>query len=683
VNFRIKPLNFFIIASTATVLFGCGGASSPSSGPAAISNVISNVSTSPTNANLALTAAPSNTATSLLTADTAPVVIQINEATSLVNGKSSGIATVAETQAFVQAVTTVPTMSEKEAFDIALKLWRNDDLTQHPKGSCAGCHGADFFDLSRIGTTETDVLRRAQVDGATPAQAKALAQAIKDQRVKMNLPATNARTFRPFQPNGSVLLPNLTDPRHIVQVKRDIAFAQQFETLLPTLMGSRIASLAEAKRAKTELLDVLSGTNIGGANPKLLNLRKLPTGIQYPLWSADFHQGTAEGTFNDWVADISHDAKPDKKAQWIALQDAYLADPSNVNFWNMYAGVKALTQSPTLGACNTAGLATVNSCATVDGFITNKLLSSMMGQHMLRLEAAGKLDTFVKGPVAFSYLDNDPAFAAMNNRGKLVYLPANLWEIGDTGRSMLAETNAAGSFKANLKDLGFPEFAQNSIDQNRSAIEEERDIRLAWFWVGMTFDSSFARINGSNATRVGEYMVGTLVEDRMFNHMAFSTLARLVTKGFVQEANMVQQYNSTAMAPTPPKYIMEYGYAWGYGRTVADNLWNEDKTIQYPADLKAQMNDLFGRLTGNGFRMSLYLQLESLDSPTAPLSAADVTNLKSWLDDSINQSNGSLRRGAMLAIQQHFARYHAASQASDQALMDSLRTRLGITTTFW
>jgi hypothetical protein len=648
-----KVVSFFSSIPLVLLLSACGGGNTPSNS---------------TNTN-------SNSTQTLSTGSV------INETTSLANGKQSGIATLAETQAFAQAVATVPTMSEKEALDIALKLWRNDDLTQHPKGSCAGCHGADFFDLSRIGTTEADVLRRAQVDGATPAQAKALAQAIKGQRAQMQIPATDARIFRPFQPGGSVLLPNLADVRHIIQVKRDIAFAQQLETLLPTLMGPRIASLADAKKAKNEMLDLLSGTNAAGANPTLLNLRKLPTGIQYPLWSADAHHGAAEGTFNDWVADISHDARADTKAQWHALQDAYLADPSNLNFWKMYNGVKSLTQMPTLGTCNTAGLATISSCSNVQPFIIHKFLSSIMGQHMLRLEMAGKLDTFFKGPVALSYLDTDPTLTFMNTRGKLVYLPSNLWEIGDGGRTMLAETAATGSFKANLKDLGFPEFAQNSIDASRSTTQEERDLRLAWFWIGMSKDSSFARINGSNATRVGEYMVGTLVEDRMFNHMAFSTLARLVTKGFVQEANVTQPNNSKVVVNTAPKYIMEYGYAWGYGRTVSDNLWNEDKNTKFPTDLKAQADDLFGRLTGNGFRMSLYLQLEALDNNQ--LSNNEITSLKSWLDDSINQWNGSLRRGAMLALQQHFVRYHSDSQASDQALMERLRTRLGITTTFW
>jgi hypothetical protein len=180
---------------------------------------------------------------------------------------------------------------------------------------------------------------------------------------------------------------------------------------------------------------------------------------------------------------------------------------------------------------------------------------------------------------------------------------------------------------------------------------------------------------------VGEYQVATLIEARMFNHMAFSTLARLVTKGFVQDANVTQPNNSRTVVNTAPRYLMEYGYAWAYGRTLTDNMWNEDRNIKIPVDLKAQADDLFGRLTGNGFRMSLYLQNDALDA--GRLSAVDISNLKGWMDNSINASNGSQRDGAFVPMKNHFARYHAANLAADQTLMDSLRTRLGITNTFW
>jgi hypothetical protein len=227
-------------------------------------------------------------------------------------------------------------LSNAEAQKLALSLWRDDDLTRHPKGSCAGCHGADFFDLARIGSTDTDLERRAIIDGASKLEAKALVQAIRQMRLEKNLPTENARAFRPFQPGGTQLLPDLSDAPHIAAIKRDIAFSKQLEPLLPTLMGAPIDSLTKAKQARDELLDLINGTNTAGTNPKRLNLRQLQTGVLYPRWSADLHHGAVEGTFNDWIADIAHDAKPERKAEWHALQDAYLNDPSSENFWRMY-----------------------------------------------------------------------------------------------------------------------------------------------------------------------------------------------------------------------------------------------------------------------------------------------------------------------------------------------------------
>ena len=94
----------------------------------------------------------------------------------------------------------VVAMTDGQAKEMALKLWRDDDLGRHPKGSCAGCHGADFFDLARINSTETDIKRRSIIDGASEQEAQALVQAIKKLRGDASLPTVNARTFRPFQP---------------------------------------------------------------------------------------------------------------------------------------------------------------------------------------------------------------------------------------------------------------------------------------------------------------------------------------------------------------------------------------------------------------------------------------------------------------------------------------------------
>jgi hypothetical protein len=508
----------------------------------------------------------------------------------------------------------------------------------------------------------------------------------------------NARSFRPLQPGGSVLEPTLTDAPHVVAVKRDIAFGNQLKTLLPTLMTGRIDSLAKAKQARAELLDLAQGTNTQSKNTTNMNLRRLPTGMQYPLWSADLHHSATEGTFNDWTADIAHDPKPEFKTQWLALQSAYLASPSNENFWKMYFNARDMTRLPLLGSCTSPGLA----CAITDDFNKHKFLSAMMGQHMMRLQLEGKLDTFAKGAIAFSYLDTDPAYSYMKAKNaNLQLLPAPLWEVGDNARVLLDSEAKPGSFKQNLANLGYPLFAQNSIDPNRNAIEEENALRLAWFWIGFTFDPSMSRIAKSNATRVGEYMVGSLIENRYFNHNAFITLMRLATKGTLPEANVQSQNSTSTLAQLTPKYLMEYSYAWAYNRTVINtpaglmpqtSLWNEDKNIKIPAQLKAESEALFAQLAGNGFRMSMYLQMEQLDktgtdkltTSTDPARPGELENLRNyWLNDSINQSNGNTIKGGLYATYRHFAAHHPTTLAADEQLILDLMAKVGIATKTW
>jgi hypothetical protein len=567
--------------------------------------------------------------------------------------------------------------TDAQAYETALKLWRNDNLQVHPKGSCAGCHGADFFDLARIGSTDTDMIRRATLDGASTEQAQALVQAVKKMRLDLKLPAdTNARQFRPFQPGGAILLPDLTDDVLTANIKRDVAFGEQLKTFLPTLFGERIDTLAKAKQAEKELLDLAAGSNAGGANAQRMNLRNLPTGVQYPLWSADFHHGSKEGTFNDWIADIAHDAKPERRIEWLALQDAYLQNPSNDNFWRMYSAAREMTQLPLLGDCTLANtiVNTGLKCEATDDFNKHKFLSAMKGQHMLRLQARGELDTFLRGPIAFSYLDSSTQTVS-----KLPFLPSDMWEIGDRGRVMLESTQEAATFKGNLAALGFPKFAQDSIDPLRSAGTEQAALRKAWFWIGFTLDPSFSRISKSNATLSGEYMVGTLVEERMFNHMHFSALMRLVTKANLQEANMRKLNNIATVQPDAVRFMANYSYATGYNRTVPARLWNESNNpvVKFPTDLKAQSEAIFAKLVGNGFRMSLLLQTDALD--TNKLSADDNVQLIKIMSNSINSTNGGTIYGLAATMHDHFKNLHANTQLADEAMVKALLSKLGIT----
>lgn len=554
-------------------------------------------------------------------------------------------------------------LTDGQATALAMDLWRNGDLRQHPKGSCAGCHGADFVDLAAIGSTAADIRRRALIDGATPAQADALVQAVAAQRRRLGLPPRDARAFRPFQPGGAVLEPGLDGPRWLQAVQRDAAFARQIATLLPTLTGPRIETLAQARQARAEVLDLAYGTNTAGANPARLNLRRLPTGITYPLWSADRHHGAAEGTLNDWTADIAHDPPPERREAWLALQDAYLANPGNDSFWRLYFAADTHLQTPLLGACTLDAL----SCGGVQDFNGHKFRAALIGQHLLRLQALGRdPEEFFGGTaMAFRYLDNHPEFGAAHLARFQGRLPADLWEIGDRGRVILESSQAAGSFAGNLTSLGFPSFVRDSIDPLRSAGQEDQDLRLAWFWIGFTMEPSFARIHASNATKVGEYMVATLLAERMFVHNAFHTTVRLVMAA-QPEARATR--SSGRIVDGSARYLMHYSYFIGYGREIIDSEWRESARdgIRIPAELKSEVEGHFGRFTTNGYRMSLLLQKHDVEA--GRLTTAELTQLQSLLT-----SAQGLPAGAAHPIVRAFRHYAAASAPEDEALFEATR----------
>ena len=543
--------------------------------------------------------------------------------------------------------------SKAQAQSEALTLWRDSDLALHPKGSCSGCHGADFLDLAVTGSTETDILRRAKIDGATERQAQALAAAVVYLRQDARIPVRNARTFRPFQPGGSVMLPDLIDAPHVQAVKRDIAFGQQMQQLQPILSGARIGSLETAKRARDQMLDLARGSNLGGANPSLMNLRKMPTGITYPLWSADLHQGAKEGTLNDWIADIARDAPADKRTAWLAAQDAYLANANRTTFWQMYRSGSDLTTPQLLGTCTYDGLNPRLACEGASEFNKNKFFAALLGQHMMRIEAGLASPDFFEGPLPFAYLDKAPEVSFMLTRKDIHNLPNNLWEVGDHARVMLDDSSAVGSFKDILRKLGFPSFAQDSIDANRTSSVEQHGLRLAWFWVGFTFDPSFNRTHNSNSTKSGEYMIGSLLDENMFLHNSFQANMRVIAKGFLPEANVRSLNGPARVEAIAPVFDMDYSYFIGYGRTVL--RWNENVKAGtvLPAGMKDDQARLWQAFTGNGFRMSLYLYLDALKSGAKPT--------KQSLDP----------------IKAHFDYYQPENRVADTALLNAVREASG------
>jgi hypothetical protein len=455
----------------------------------------------------------------------------------------------------------------------AVNIWRENDTAIRPKGSCAGCHGADFFDLARIGTPGETTIRRAVTDGATQQEAETLVKAIQLLRKDYQLPEENHQTFRPFQPGGEVL------PGANFR-ERDVAFGRQLETFLPTLMGERIDSLGDAKKARDELL--------------ALNVRDIKVGIEFPLWSADIFNGDDFGTTNDWISDLAFEPKAGSETVWYALQDAYLKDPSDLNFWTMYGQVDELLE-----------VFPKNLPWRAKEMSKHKFKSALLGQHMLRSEAVGS-DTFLQGKIAFSYLDQ-PELRKLLESDQDFYddhiLPAaDPWDIGDfNGRSVFQSSLNAGwdkSMRLALAEVGFPEFVQKSVSDNRHRWQEGDDLRLAWFWIGFIFDPSFHRLGKSGSTKGGEYINQSLVGKGLYIHDMFTIAMRKVYRTLPEAKT---EYDYGTYKKVTPLFSMAY-YFFQYHPSDGK-----------PKDATPEQLELWSRFSANFSRMSIYLYLESLE----------------------------------------------------------------------
>lgn len=548
------------------------------------------------------------------------------------------------------APTPAPTAAGIDAK--ALALWQDNDETKHPKGSCSGCHGVDFFDLARIGSTRETIIRRALVDGATQAEAENLADAVALLRTQKALPQTNPRSFRPFQPGGAVL-PGATG------ADKDIAFARQLESLLPGLSGARLGTLAAAQQAQAQLDDLISGSNTAGSNPQRLNLRTLPVGIEFPLWAADAFNANAsdlaETTLNDWISDLALEPSEADRAEWLALNRRYRAEPSNANFWTLFAYTDRLVLYPEAHAASL----TDAKRGTLRRYAEVKLHSTLIGRHLLVTDAAGTTAQFLgSGPVAFTYLNsNSHGVRIQDSR---VLPQAAPWDIADSiGRSQLQSSINTHGTNAPVADalaeLGFPAFVQDSTRVANSSASFARfpmgsELRRAWFWFGFTLDPSLQRLGRSGSTLGGEYINQTLASEqfKLFVHDAFSQSVRNIAR-MRAEAAFDQDLKPGMTGHATEFYLGYYLIQFhpGGNGIVKNGLLGSEHLAFY------------SRYVNNTHRLYLWLYLDALQRGVArKLAKAEFEEV-------------------VARMKNVFKAYEPQHQTADDALIASVRTQLG------
>jgi hypothetical protein len=386
-----------------------------------------------------------------------------------------------------------------------------------------------------------------------------------------------------------------------------------------------------------------------------IDLRSMKIGVPYPRWSADIFHGPEHGTLNDWVSDLAREpGNATQRELWFSLQDQYLRNPTDANFWSMFAAVEKYTENFTpVAAPVFTTLTPPKTGVSVNRFAVHKFKSALIGQHLLRAQLSGST-TALQGKIGLGYLETGPLRGLFKS---MEFLPgADLWEVGDSTRSVLGQqiSSDLDTAKKRLQVLGFPQFVVDSQRADVSWLDAEDELRLPWFWIGFTIEPTLKRINGSNSTKVGEYMHETLRNTRMFIHDAFSQAYRMGAQG--------------TLASTPGQtvvYAPDYGYFMAYGAEILN--WNEASGANpgptYEPAVKAEQAALWSQFVANNFRMNMYLYKEALENRSARR----------------NDGTPLIANFPFCQAKNHFDKYQPEFKTHDYALIASLATEMGVT----
>ena len=466
------------------------------------------------------------------------------------------------------AVAVPPAGSAEEAAVISagLTAWRKPDgngLT------CAQCHTPFAYDIAQFNFTRADV-RLATTPHLAQPDADVIFDMIEVYRAKYP-PAgglKDFRTFRPMQPGGGVIVGGEDSSADV----RDAAFGFQLRNRF-RFAQDRIRSLAESRAAAAELIHV--------------RVADIPIGIRFNHWSRSvLREGAAlGGEVAKWLPSAGLVAKPAFAAQWLALQDAYIADPSTANMWAIYGAMGTMT---TLDAHN---------------FIPNVTHPNwewiIRGQHFANLIFAHDELLKARGlPSLLAAEDGQRPFRSVRdtiNNNSL----SPFWQVGDNAR--VVENRPFSELPVRNKDTIY--LGPNHDTENETfTIDQIDNFRLTWFWMGWMRDNSL-RFSGEGSTLSGEYFIGSLwtgesdedASHGMRMHEVFFNIIQQYKLGFLpgsERDDEVQRFDSRK------------GYYLGYYR------W-------HPRDEGSEIgltgaNQLYRRMLSNHQRMNVLIHNDEL-----------------------------------------------------------------------
>jgi hypothetical protein len=287
-----------------------------------------------------------------------------------------------------------------------------------------------------------------------------------------------------------------------------------------------------------------------------VDARNLKIGIPFNRWSEDIFHGSAHGVVADWIADVPCAPDPAKQQEWFQRVDHYIAEPSDENFWNVYNAVPVDTKP-------------FSSMAFSNELSYHKYKSLLIAQHLLRKEANGNIERS-SSPIEFAKLAKG-------------VLPNPFWEVGEY--AVLNEGLDSDS-------QGVPREVLDTFDPAMPFPNQMRAMKLPWLWIGWLSDQGLQRTPGDQNTHSGRYFTVALYTDGNYAlHNCFMITRKQLVQSYIPEA---------LPEGKEQRFVLDYSEFAAHR-----NL------IRYePQDPERQA--MFRKMTGNAFRMSLYLLQEEV-----------------------------------------------------------------------
>lgn len=457
-----------------------------------------------------------------------------------------------------------------DAYRRGLAAWRR--VGNH--GSCVGCHAPDAFDLALIGYSDADITRRA-LDHVTSAEAADIVQFVKAIRQKYAIERPlHPLHFRPLQPGGEVL----PGANH---AERDQAFSQYLSQELSLLWAKdRIESRAQALAAQLQF--------------QALDLRRLRIGIPFDRWSEDGSRGGEHLSASEWIPMMGVQPAPGRAAEWHALHDAYLANPSDAHFWAYYDRIDEFlvpVEPPGFPLGQTWSLL--------------KYKSVQVAQHMMRHQSLTFPDALV-----------DRAGTLVANRNTV--LARNpIFRTGDHVRRFPLQFDQAN------ESTTFPAFLTATMPTAQNALRDQNEnFFRVWFWMGWAYDPALLLSDSIFQTVEGDYLYSSTLQHYKIHH------------AFIVAMTSVAKANATAFFSAPGEGVAGHG-KWA-SFTPFMVLHHIERNRNEPAanDPRRAAHDF---MFSNSARMWIYLVQNDLErSGTVfdrELVRGCIRFVRAWLND--------------------------------------------------